>query len=184
VQRDADRNAQEFPLRRTVTSKPRTWSARTAGKASSRKHDRAANRMASAADTHWRPYRLRHRCAYIYSAAMAHMRLGMIAAAVISTSLMVGVPAHADAGSDFLAMVSAQGINPGDTPEDVQLTLATAGEICQLIHFGYTPQVAGRQVKYVFPKATPQQTTGFVDAAQAKLCPVQYTPLQPGGGGW
>jgi hypothetical protein len=115
---------------------------------------------------------------------MAHMRLGMIAAAVISTSLMVGVPAHADAGSDFLAMVSAQGINAGDTPEDVQLTLATAGEICQLIHFGYAPQVAGRQVKYVFPKATPQQTTGFVDAAQAKLCPVLYTPLQPGGGGW
>jgi hypothetical protein len=116
---------------------------------------------------------------------MAQMRLGMFAAAVISTSLMVGVPAHADASSDFLAMVSAEGINAGDTPADVQLTLATAAEICQLIHVGgYTPQVAGRQVKYLFPKATPQQTTGFVDAAQAKLCPGLYTPLQPGGGGW
>jgi Protein of unknown function (DUF732) len=115
---------------------------------------------------------------------MAQMRLGMIVAAVISTLLIVDAPAYADAGSDFLAMVSAQGINAGDTPEDVQLTLATAGEICQLIHFGYTPQVAGRQVKYVFPNATPQQTSGFVDAAQAKLCPVLYTPLQPGGGGW
>jgi Protein of unknown function (DUF732) len=115
---------------------------------------------------------------------MAKMRIGMFAAAVILTSLMVGVPAHADAGSDFLAMVSAEGINVGDTPADVQLTLATAAEICELIHFGYTPQVAGRQVKYVLPNATPQQTTGFVDAAQAKLCPVQFTPLQPGGGGW
>ena len=136
------------------------------------------------AGTHRHPYRVRHRYAWIYSAAMAQMRLGMIAAAVVSTSLMAGVPARADAGSDFLALVSAQGINPGDTPEDVQITLATAGEICQLIHFGYTPQVAGRQVKYVFPNATAQQTTGFVEAAQAKLCPVQYTPLQPGGGGW
>jgi Protein of unknown function (DUF732) len=115
---------------------------------------------------------------------MAKMRLGMFAAAVVSTSLMVAVPAHADASSDFLARVSAEGINAGDTPADVQLTLATASEICQLIHFGYTPQLAGRQVKYTFPNATPQQTTGFVDAAQAKLCPVLYTPLQPGGGGW
>jgi hypothetical protein len=115
---------------------------------------------------------------------MAKMRLGMFAAAVVSTSLMVAVPAHADASSDFLARVSAEGINAGDTPADVQLTLATASEICQLIHFGYTPQLAGRQVKYMFPNATPQQTTGFVDAAQAKLCPELYTPLQPGGGGW
>ncbi|KBZ60983.1 hypothetical protein K875_03934 [Mycobacterium [tuberculosis] TKK-01-0051] len=119
-----------------------------------------------------------------YSAAMATMHIGMFAAAVISTSLVVGVPAHADAGSDFLAMVSAEGINVGDTPADVQVTLATAAEICELIHFGYTPQVAGRQVKYVFPNATPQQTASFVDAAQAKLCPAQFTPLQPGGGGW
>jgi hypothetical protein len=115
---------------------------------------------------------------------MAKMRIGMFAAAVISTSLVVGAPAHADAASDFLAMVSTEGINAGDTTADVQITLATAGEICELIHFGYTPQVAGRQVKYVFPNATPQQTTDFVAAAQAKLCPVQFTPLQPGGGGW
>ena len=91
----------------------------------------------------------RHRCAGVYSAAMAKMRIGMFAAAVISISLVVGVPAHADAGSDFLAMMSAQGINVGDSPADVELTLSR-GEIAKLPPQWHTPQVAGRQVKYSY----------------------------------
>jgi hypothetical protein len=112
---------------------------------------------------------------------MAKMRIALLVAAVMSTPLVVGAPAHADNGSDFLAMVSSEGLNVGDTPADVTLTLANAEEICQLIHWGYTPEVAGRQVKYFYPNATPQQVAGFVDAAQAKLCTQQYAPLN---GGW
>lgn len=112
---------------------------------------------------------------------MAKMRIGMLVAAGMATSLVVAVPAHADSASDFLAMVSGDGLNVGDTPADVQIALSTGNEICQLIHYGYTPQVAGRQVPYVFPNATPQQVAGFVQAAQAHLCAQLYTPLQPGG---
>jgi hypothetical protein len=112
---------------------------------------------------------------------MATMRIGVLAAAIMSTSLLVGAPAHADNGSDFLAMISALGLNPGDTPADVTLTLANATEICQLIHYGYTPEVAGRQVKYFYPNATAQQVSGFVSAAQATLCPQAFAPLEPGG---
>lgn len=111
---------------------------------------------------------------------MATMRLELLAAAVLSTSLVFGAPAHADNATDFLAMVSALDLNPGDTPADVTLTLASATEICGLIHYGYSPEVASRQVKYLYPDATPQQTVGFVDAAQATLCPQSSTPLQPG----
>jgi hypothetical protein len=122
---------------------------------------------------------------WVYSAAMAKMRIGTLAAAVMSTSLVVGVPAHADNGSDFLAMVSAEGLNAGDTPEDVIMTLADGAEICHIIdESGFTPEVAGRQVNYMFPKATPQQVAGFVAAAQAKLCPQLAVQLQPGGGSW
>ena len=111
---------------------------------------------------------------------MVKMRIGLFAAAVLST-WFAAVPAHADNASDFLTMVSGQGLNVGDTPADVQLTLATAVGVCHVIHEGYTPQVAGRQVPYVFPNATPQQVAGFVAAAQAKLCAQQFGPLQPGG---
>jgi hypothetical protein len=106
----------------------------------------------------------------------------MLAAAVMSTSLVVGVPtAHADNAGDFLAMLSGEGINVGDTPADVQLTLATGELVCHLLQDGYTPQDADRQVRYGFPNATPQQIGGFVEAAQAKLCAQAYAPLQPGG---
>lgn len=110
------------------------------------------------------------------------MRIWVYAAAVMSTSLVTVLPAQADSvTNDFLSRVSGEGVNVGDTPADVQLTLATAAEICDLIHTGYTPEVAGRQLKYHFPTITPQQTTGFVDAAQATLCPHQFAPLEPGG---
>jgi hypothetical protein len=112
---------------------------------------------------------------------MVKTRIGIFAAAMMSTSLIVAMPAHADGGSDFLARVSGQGLNVGDTSADVVLTLATASVVCQLINAGYTPQVAGRQVKYRFPNLTQQQVAGFVDAAQATLCVAKATPLEPGG---
>lgn len=113
---------------------------------------------------------------------MSKTRIGMFAATVMSTSLVIAVPAHADNGSDFLAMVSGEGLNVGDTPADIELTLAKGDQICHLIHIGYTPEVAGRQIKYEFPNATAQQVAGFVDAAQAKLCPQSFEiPLRPAG---
>jgi hypothetical protein len=113
---------------------------------------------------------------------MVKMGIGTFAAAVMSSALAVAVPAHADSASDFLTLVSGQGFNVGDTPADVQLTLSMGVEVCHLIHEGYTPQVAGRQVPYMFPNATPQQIAGFVNAAQtSKLCARQFGPLQPGG---
>ena len=117
----------------------------------------------------------------VYIAGMAKMWSVTFIAVAISTSLMGSAPAYADSSTDFLTKVSSEGLNVGDTPPDVQLTLETANTICQIIHYGYTPQEAGRQVPYVFPKATPQQVAGFVSAAQETLCVQAYTPLQPGG---
>ncbi len=105
----------------------------------------------------------------------------MFVAAVMSISLAVAPPAQADNSSDFLTMVSAEGLNVGDAPPDVELTLSTAEQVCRLMFFGFTPQDAGRMVRYRFPEATPQQVAGFVDAAQAKMCAQANTPLQPGG---
>jgi hypothetical protein len=102
-------------------------------------------------------------------------------AVAVSTSLTGAAPAFADSSTDFLTKVASEGLNVGDTPPDVQLTLETANTICQIIHYGYTPQEAGRQVPYVFPKATPRQVAGFVSAAQETLCVQEYTPLQTGG---
>lgn len=116
-----------------------------------------------------------------YSAVVPKLRMAMFAAAVVSTSLVVGMPAHADNGSDFLAILSGEGINVGDTPADVELTLSSGQLVCHLLHDGYTPQDAERDVRYAFPNATPQQLAGFVEAARAKLCAQAYTPLQPGG---
>jgi hypothetical protein len=112
---------------------------------------------------------------------MAKVRSRMFITAVVSTSLAVVVPAHADNGSDFLAIVSAEGINVGDAPPDVQVTLGAAEYVCHLLHYGFTPQEAGRQVHYTLPNLTPTQAAGFVDAAQAKLCAEAFGPLQPGG---
>jgi hypothetical protein len=112
---------------------------------------------------------------------MAKTGIATFIAVAISTSLVGAAPAHADASTDFLTKVSSEGLSVGETPPDVQLTLETANTICQIIHYGYTPQEAGRQVPYVFPKATPQQVAGFVSAAQETLCAQAYTPLQPGG---
>jgi hypothetical protein len=112
---------------------------------------------------------------------MTKMGIGTFVAVVISTSLVGAAPAHADASTDFLTKLSSVGLSPGDTPPDVEITLETANTICQIIHAGFTPQEAGRQIPYVFPKATPQQIAGFVSAAQETLCVQEYTPLQPGG---
>jgi Protein of unknown function (DUF732) len=105
---------------------------------------------------------------------------GLFAVAAVSTSLVVAVPAQADPGTDFLTMVSGLGLNVGETPADVQQTLAAAVAICDVLFYGFTPEVASRQVHYVFPNATPQQAAGFVDAAnRSKLCEQDMAPLQP-----
>lgn len=106
----------------------------------------------------------------------------MSAAATVAALLPVAAPVRADTlASDFLATVSADGLNVGDTPADVQITLATGTEICNLMHDGYSPHIASRQVKYFFPGATPEQAMEFVDAAQKTLCPQMFTPVEPGG---
>ncbi|MGH3969771.1 MAG: DUF732 domain-containing protein [Mycobacterium sp.] len=118
---------------------------------------------------------------------MATKRLG-IAAAVMVTSLVVAVPAHADPdndfhvepGDEFLAMLSEEGLDVGHSGADVQLTLASAEMVCHLLHYDFTAEDAGRYVGYQFPKATPQQLAGFVEAAQTKLCPLAYAPVYPG----
>jgi hypothetical protein len=112
---------------------------------------------------------------------MAKRRIGTFVAAVMLTPLVVAPPAQADNSSDFLTMISGEGINVGDTGADVQLTLSTAVEVCRILAFGATPQDAGRIVPYSFPNATPQQVAGFVAAAQSTMCAQVFTPLQPGG---
>lgn len=112
---------------------------------------------------------------------MAMVRIGVLAVAVMSTSLAGAASAQADATSDFLTAVSEIGLNVGDSPADVQLTLAHGAEICELRNYGFTPTVVSRQVPYMYPHATPEQSASFVDAAQTKLCPAVFTPLQPGG---
>jgi hypothetical protein len=105
----------------------------------------------------------------------------MLAAAVLMTSLVVAVPAHADNASDFLDLLSGDGVNVGDSPADVELTLTAGQLVCHLLHDGFTTQDANREMRYSFPDATPEQLAGIVEAAQAKLCAQAYTPLQPGG---
>jgi hypothetical protein len=112
---------------------------------------------------------------------MAKRRIGTFVAAVMSTSLVVAPLAQADNSSDFLTMVSAQGLNVGDTSPDVQFTLSTAVQVCRVMFFGNTPQDAGRLVPYRFPDATPEQVAAFVYAAQTTMCAQLYTPLPPGG---
>jgi hypothetical protein len=112
--------------------------------------------------------------------SMATVRIGMLVIAAMSTWLVIAVPARADNATDFLAKVSEEGLNTGDTSTDVQLTLYLGTAVCELMHYGYTPQIAGRQVLYRFPNATPGQVAGFVDAAQAKLCAQDYGPLDAG----
>ena len=110
------------------------------------------------------------------------MQVGLFVAAVISTSLTVASPAHADDSSDFLARVSGEGIDVGDTPTDVQFTLSTGMEVCHVLYYGYTQQQAGLMVPYRFPNASARQVAGFVEAAQATLCLRGFNvPLQPGG---
>jgi hypothetical protein len=117
--------------------------------------------------------------ARVYSAVMPKARTGLGAAAVLLTSLAVALPAHADSASDFLAMVSAKGIDIGNTPTDIQFALAAGVQLCELMNYGNTPEVASRQVKYEYPNVTPEQSRAFVEAAQ--LCAQVFTPVEPGG---
>jgi hypothetical protein len=112
---------------------------------------------------------------------MPKVRIGMCAVALMSTSLIGAVPAHADSASDFLAMVSKTGLDVGNTPTDSQFALALGAELCEMMNYGFTPEVASEQVKYEFPKATAEQSAGFTKAAQAsKLCAQLFTPVDPG----
>ena len=125
----------------------------------------------------------------VRAAVMAWVRTGVICAVAVSVWLPTTVAAKADSSSDFLAMLSAEGLNVGDTPADVQLTLYEGDAICHLMYWGYTPQVAARQVPYAFPHATPAQVTGFVHAAQNDQRRASCTAAQqiasaaPGAGG-
>lgn len=119
--------------------------------------------------------------AWVYGAVMPKVRIGMLVAAVMSTSLAVATPADADNSTDFLAMLSAEGFNVGDTPPDLELTLTAGTTVCLLLNHGQTPQEAGQVISAHYPNATAQQITGFVGAAQAKLCTQQTVPRQQAG---
>lgn len=119
----------------------------------------------------------------VYSALMTKVRLGALVVAVMSTSLVTAVSARADASSDFLAKLTAEGISVGDTPADVQLTLTTALDMCEMLHFEIPPTAVARQVHYALPYVTPEQGTDFIEAARSsKLCAAIYSPVDPAGG--
>ena len=112
---------------------------------------------------------------------MPKVRIGICVVALMSTSLIAAVPARADSASDFLAMVSKTGLDVGSTSTDSQFALALGTELCELMNYGFTPEVASQQVKYEYPKATPEQSAAFTNAAQAsKLCSTIFAPLNPG----
>lgn len=118
---------------------------------------------------------------------MGQMYISVAAKALISTAVALGstvvgfcAPASADSGADFLAVVSKTGINVGDSPADVVLTLSRGMLACRLLHYGYPTEVAIREVGYGFPDATPAQLESFVDAAKAKLCEPNFRQLDPG----
>ncbi|QLL09128.1 DUF732 domain-containing protein [Mycobacterium vicinigordonae] len=92
----------------------------------------------------------------------------------------MGTPANADSSTDFLAVVSKTGINVGDSPADVVLTLSRGMLACRLLHYGYPTEVAIREVGYGFPDATRAQLVSFVDAAKATLCEPNFRQLNPG----
>jgi uncharacterized oligopeptide transporter (OPT) family protein len=104
-----------------------------------------------------------------------------VLAVLVTTSVGAGAPAEADSGADFLALVSKTGINVGDSPADITLTLAAGMLVCRLIIHGYPTEVAIREMGYSFPDASRAQLAGFVDAAQAKLCEPNFAPLNLGG---
>ncbi|GAB5015260.1 hypothetical protein MAHJHV65_18770 [Mycobacterium avium subsp. hominissuis] len=122
---------------------------------------------------------LRVRVGRAYVAATATTVVGVVTA-FLSASVVVAAPASADSGADFLAVVSETGINVGDSPADVVLTLSRGMLACRLLHYGYPTEVAIREVGYGFPDATPAQLVGFVDAAKATLCEPNFRQLNPG----
>lgn len=130
----------------------------------------------------------RARCAHALSGVGGRARRAARAAALIgaatalaSVSIGLATPADADSGADFLAVLSKTGINVGDSPADVVLTLSRGMLACRLLHYGYPTEVAIREVGYGFPDATPAQLASFVDAAKAKLCEPNFRQLNPGG---
>ena len=106
---------------------------------------------------------------------MPSKRLGL--AAVALTSLVVVAPAHADPGTDFLTALTANEIDVGTSSSDVLYTLAAGENVCELLHYNFTPQDARASMVYALPKATPQQIAYFVQAAQDHLCAHSYPPM-------
>lgn len=113
--------------------------------------------------------------------AGAFAALAGVTTTLASVLIGLAAPAVADSGADFLAVISKTGINVGDSPADVVLTLSRGMLACRLLHYGYPTEVAIREVGYGFPGATPAQLAGFVDAAKAKLCEPNFRQLNPGG---
>jgi Protein of unknown function (DUF732) len=109
---------------------------------------------------------------------MRSKRVGL-AAAVALTSLAAGVPPHADAdpGTDFLTSLTSNGIDVGTSSADVLYTLEAGENVCELLHYNFTPQDARATILYALPKATPEQVSYFVQAAQDHLCAHSYPPM-------
>ena len=120
----------------------------------------------------------------VYSAVMASMRLGLIAAAVMSIPLNSAAPVSAEPGSDasieFLNQLADDGFEVGPEGPDRELALIHGATVCAYLNYDFTPEQARRYVGHQFPSATPQQTGGFVRAAQDTLCVSAYTPVEDG----
>lgn len=113
-----------------------------------------------------------------HGATTAKRLIGVLVA-LLPVSVVVGAPANADNSADFLVMVSKTGINVGDSPADVAITLSKGMLACRLLYYGYPTEVAIREVGYDFPDATRGQLVSFVDAAKAKLCEPNFNQLNP-----
>lgn len=123
---------------------------------------------------------VRTRVGRAYGAATAKRLIGvLVLVALLPVSVVVGAPANADNSADFLTMVSKTGINVGDSPADIAITLSKGLLACRLLYFGYPTEVAIREVHYAFPDATRAQLVSFVDAAKAKLCEANFGQLNP-----
>ena len=101
---------------------------------------------------------------------------GVVAITLMSLGVLAPA-AHADPGTDFLTSLTASGFDVGASSTDALYTLAVGENVCELLHYNFTPQDARETTVYAFPKATPQQITHFVQAAQDHLCSLSYAPI-------
>lgn len=120
-----------------------------------------------------------------YGAAVAAIPSRNVAAAVVLVSaglLMTAPQPHAepssDPGTEFLAMLTKQGFDIGTSGADTELTLSAGERVCHFLHYDYSPEDAAMNLRYRFPNATPEQISGFVQAAQATLCGPAYAPVE------